>query len=519
MFVVVVVVVAVVLFFVWKSKRDKADMERWQARKAAREQEIAERKKDGEPQVCKKMPSFDPAAKGKMIVGPDGKNYPKKMVNDNYFMALYRSLANYEGDDKYETSPLFVMMSMEYHVRETYLSGFANLKPKDLDKDYVERGLECCYEVAENYAYSSMADDDMTQAEHYTIRRLEDRKRAMEGNGYYKNVYEISRDPEKALWFYEKPEYIRGKYTEYFDQCDVRFVHMTSRCWMQTAHICAAGQDVEKAKRLYSQAYTMFVVYSFEDQIMELIHAMTSGYPRNPEDYQDQAYNMLADWACSSNLGLAMYYEYVRYANKLDKKRLAESPKSVVALCMEQAEDNHYAAYLLGRAMLYGYGIPKDEVHGRKLLELAASDGCISALHLLAQLSTGCEEEEKKWNAALYRTVEMVAAECAPMREQLLQEGKFVSQRFVKDVRARLAEEAAKAEKAQQQAPAWKAEPDTEPGFTFPEQITERSTGVIWQRDLDYGVVAIYRNLDTAETKTLGRLEIERLQASGEVYM
>lgn len=517
---IIIIAALVVLFIIYKVKKDKADLEKYRQHKADRERALEERKKSGEPQVCMNMPSFDSSGKGKMIEGPDGKKYPKKVVEDNSFNAIYYFFIKDEEDyahKKYEISPLFCMIAMEHYVRENYISGFTWMKPKDLDKDYVEKGFNCIYEVAENYAYSSMAADDLTQAEHYTLRRLQDRKRALQGNGYYKNVYEIARDPQKALWFYEKPEYIRSKYTEYFNQMDVSYVFMSSRCRMQAAHIYAAGGDAEKAKTLYSQAYTIFVTYKQEDQIVELIHAMTSGYPVNPEEYQDQAYNMLADWACCSDLGLAMYYEYVLYANKLDKQRLAQSPEAVVSLCMEQAENNHYAAYLLGRAMFFGYGMPKDEKNGRSLLEVAAGNGCVSALYLLMQLSAGYDEDEKKWSAALKRTVKAIAAKCIPMREQLIQEGKFVSQKFVDRVRQRQAEEAAQAEDE-----AWEPEgtrdQETQPGFTFPTTITER-TGDIWTLDFNYGLVGIYRNMSTGATRTLNRLDIERLSVSSDMYL
>lgn len=56
------------------------------------------------------------------------------------------------------------------------------------------------------------------------------------------------------------------------------------------------------------------------------------------------------------------------------------------------------------------------------------------------------------------------------------------------------------------------------PAFQYPETIRWRD-GDIWNLDFDYGLVAIYRNADTGKSITLDRLDIQRLQASGDAFL
>lgn len=503
MFIVLIIVIVAVLIFL-KIKKDKAADARFAQEEAAWEQQVTERKKDGEPKVCTKMPSLD--AKGKTVTGPDGKSYPKAVLEKNYFSVIYDFFRNDAEDyahTKYECSPLFCMVAMEYYILEYFYGSFDWGKPETLTKEYVEKGMSCIYEVAENYAYPAMQDNDMIQAQHYLVRRMADRKRAMDGNGYYKNVYDIPVNLDKALSFYRMPDKLREKYTDYVGQVGKDCVIIMVKCWLQTAHIYSARQEAEKAKKLYSQVYQMAVRYSLDDMIMELIHALISGYPRNPADYQDHAYNILADWACTSDLGLAMYVEYVLHVNGLDKGRMAESPEEAVKLYREQAEKNHYAAYLLGQATLFGYGTAKDEANGRRMIEIAAKDGCISALYLLTQLSAGNLEESKKWQSALNQTVAAVATISGSAREELKKNGANVTKQLFAEIERSLTE----VERKRQT----EAEAEMQSDFTFPAAFCDENLNR-WERGEILLGFARYQCMSTGEIRILDRRDIERLE-------
>lgn len=503
MLIVIILVLVGVLVFL-KMKKDRAADARFLQEETAWEQQVAARKKDGEPKVCTKMPSLE--GKGKTVIGPDGKNYPKTVLEKNYYGVIrdfFREDAEDYAHAKYECSPLFCMAAMEYYILEYFYGSFDWGKPETLTREYVEKGISCIYEVAENYAYPAMQNNDMIQAQHYLVRRTADKKRAMEGNGYYKNVYEIPVNMDKALNFYRMPEKLREKYTDYVGQAGKDCVITMVKCWLQTAHIYSARQEAEKAKKLYSQVYQMAVRYSLDDMIMELIHALTSGYPRNPADYQDHAYNILADWACTSDLGLAMYVEYVLHINGLDKTRMAKSPEEAVKLYREQAESNHYAAYLLGQATLFGYGTAKDEAYGRRMIEIAAENGCIAALFALIQLSAESREESKKWQSDFEKTVAAVVAESGSVRDELKRSGKNVTEQRFSEIERSLAE----AERKRQT----EAAAETQEGFAFPVAFCDENLNR-WERgDVLLGV-ARYQCMSTGEIRNLDRRDIQRLE-------
>lgn len=510
MLIVLILLIAAVLIFL-KIKKDKAEEARFEQEKARREQEIAERKKDGEPKICTKMPLLE--GKGKTVTGPDGKSYPKAVLEKNYSGVIYNFFQEDAEDvlhKKYETSPLFCMAAMEYYVNTYYYGGFDYLKPEVFTKKYVEEGIYCIHEVAENYAYSALQDNDLIQAEHYLVRRMADRKRAMEGNGYYKNVYDIPVNMDKALIFYGEPDRLREKYTNYLSVIGTDCTITMVKCWLQTAHIYSAQGDAQKAKKLYSQVYQMAVHFSLDDLIMELMHALTSGYPRNPADYQDHAFNILADWACRSDLGLAAFVEYVLYVNGLDKSRMAKNPEEAFKLYEEQAENNHYAAYLLGLATLSGYGAAKDEAKGRRIIEIAAKDGCISALFLLIRLSAENKEEANTWQADLDKAVSVIAAESGAVRTELEQNGKSVTKQRFAEIKRDLAEAERKQrtgyEKASRQMEKTAAE--TQTGFTFPRFIYDGNENP-WELMNSGYDNATYYCQKTGETETFYKSDFE----------
>lgn len=93
-------------------------------------------------------------------------------------------------------------------------------------------------------------------------------------------------------------------------------------CKLQAAHILSAGlygvaKDIKKARGLYNQVFQLAQGYSQDEISAEVICVLIQGYPRDPEDYFVTAVNMMSDWACRSDLGLAMLIEYTQYASVL----------------------------------------------------------------------------------------------------------------------------------------------------------------------------------------------------------
>lgn len=458
--IIIVGVVIVVLMIVQNAKTNKEVNEKLRQEKEQREQAIRERKKDGEPKVTEALPSGAEAVE-EHLMGADGREYPDpRLFADTVVLANFGTM-EYQLKDKYEYSPVYCMLASEYYIKK-YAERLG--QPVEMHTTDQNRGIACIYELAENYAYSAPAEDDLVQADHYMTRRLEDRKRAMEGNGYYKNAYGFPANYGKAAEYYDLADAVYK--TGRIGQIDMKHAVLIAKCWMQSAHIYSATAkgvpgNIEKAKGLYDQAFQMAMRQSDEDMAVEIIHAITGGYPRHPETYITKVHNMLADWACRTDFGLAMYAEYIWYIDDLDRNRLAESPESAVALYRELAESNHYAAYMLGRAMLYGYGTAKDEAGGRRLLELAAEDGCVSALYLLKGLSCGNPEEEKKWNTALYGTIAVIASKCESVRASLKQSGKSVTEKAEADFKHKMAamrEQEQSAARTQRETAAWEPE-------------------------------------------------------------
>lgn len=473
---IIIVIIVAVIFF--KVKENKEFKEYQEKKQAEYEEKCRERKKNGEPSICEALPGGIEDNTNQTVTGPDGKLYPDTDFYD--LLVIKHNFSESYDDYKYEFSPVFCMLASERYIAEFVRDLRSDRAMLSMD---IETGIACIFELAENYAYPVPVDNDLTQAEYYTIRYLKDRHRAMEGNGYYKNAYGFPVNMEKALYYYELPEQFRVNFTEKISQIGNSYVFLMVKCWMQTAHIYSSGmqgirQDVQKAKQLYSQVFQMAMHYSLEDVAFGLIHALLDGFPRNPADYENIAYNMLADWACRSDFGLALYVEYILYVNELDKSVLMQSPEKVIRMCREQAEANHYAAYLLGRGLLYGYGTPKDETLGRELIELAASDGCVSALYLLTQLSIGNPEDEKKWKAALDKTVTVITEKCGYMRNVLEQNGKSVTKQRFEEIQSKLAEETAmklhrqaSAQDVNEQIPSQVSEPEQAQSFNFPQFI------------------------------------------------
>ena len=134
MLIVIILVLVGVLVFL-KMKKDRAADARFLQEETAWEQQVAARKKDGEPKVCTKMPSLE--GKGKTVIGPDGKNYPKTVLEKNYYGVIrdfFREDAEDYAHAKYECSPLFCMVAMEYYILEYFYGSFDWGKPETLTR-------------------------------------------------------------------------------------------------------------------------------------------------------------------------------------------------------------------------------------------------------------------------------------------------------------------------------------------------------------------------------------------------
>lgn len=235
--IVIVVIAAIVLFAVYKIKENKEYKESKRKEDEAWEKECQERKKNGEPSVCTKLPggAANPEEGEPVDIGVDGKSYAcAKLYSDSMVINNYRDTAYDFEHKKYECSPVFCMLAYEYHIAD-YVKRLTGANPMHIVD--IRTGLNCIFDLAESYAYPVAVNDDLTQADYYTIRRLKDRKRAMEGNGYYKNAYDFPIDTDKALSYFELLELLRIKCTDKLSEIGNYYTFILSRAWMQTAHL------------------------------------------------------------------------------------------------------------------------------------------------------------------------------------------------------------------------------------------------------------------------------------------
>lgn len=519
----IIIVAAVIAFILFQVKKHKEEKAREQQKAEERARTYAERKKSGNPSVSTAVPEGAAAhAKSEgagAIVGADGKEYPNSSYYLDHVALKYLSESPY-NDEKYEYSPIYEMLALEY-----YLSKFEERIRKldvlnDTDVDYAFKGI---YELAENYYYPSAGDDDLTHFMHYEVRYKKDWLRAMKGNGYYQNAYHISLDASKALEWYELSDAWFSKYGKKVVGKGEATVIKMARCKLQAAHILSAGlygvaKDTQKALGLYGQTFQLAAHYSQEEISAEVICALIQGYPRNPEDYVTSAVNMLADWACRSNLGLAMLIEYTRYASGLDKSLLAQSPESVARLCRSKGEENIYAGYLLGMAMISGYGTDCNPDAGMKVLEAAAEAGSVFAAYALWNLASDDKEKQTIRKKALDDLLTEVCAANGHIRTQLEAEGKNLT--AVQNIKIKeQVEEYVENErkKAREKYVKMLEDMEQEQGFSFPAIIHDAEMNRWELRDISAGL-ARYECMETGEIRTLDRLDIERLGATQGIW-
>ena len=514
-FIIIIAVVAFVLFQVTKHKKEKA-LEQQKAEERAKI--YAERKKNGNPSVSAAVPKGAAAyaeRKGTgTIVGVDGKEYPNSSY-DLEHVAIH-NLSTCSDDEQYEYSPVYGMLALEYYLRKFEGRLRKNDILNEIDVDNAFKGI---YELGENYYYPCAGSDDLTHFTHYEVRYKNDWLRAMNGNGYFQNTYNTPLDVSKALEWYELSDAWFSQYGEKVVGRGEPTAIKMARCKLQAAHILSAGlygvrKDTKRALGLYGQAFQLAAHYSQEEIQAEAVCALIQGYPRNPEDYFTSAVNMLTDWACRSDLGLAMFIEYTQYASKLDKGLLAQSPESVVQLCRSNAEDNIYAGYLLGVSMLSGYGTGRNPDAGMKILEVAAGAGSVFAAYALWQLASDDQEKQAIRKKALDELLASTSAANGHIRAQLEAEGKTLT--GAQSIKVK--EQAEKAfegrrRKAYEDYAKVLDEAEREQGFSFPAVIHDAEMNRWELMDISIGLVR-YQCMDTGEIKTLNRLDIERLSVT-----
>lgn len=507
-----IIIIALAIFIFIKIKNGKAEKELEKRKAEERAGIYAERKKTGNPSVSERIPGAAEAGAEMdgtgTITGADGKEYPNFSPSFNH-VAIHNLSDSSFDEEKYEYSPVYVMLAVEYYLRkfEERICTANVLNETDVDNAF--KGI---YELAENYYYPRADNNDLTHFIHYEVRYKKDWLRAMNGNGYYQNVYHIPIDASRALEWYELADTWFAKYGEkVIGKGECTAIRMM-RSKLQAAHILSAGlygiaKDTQKALGLYGQVFQVASHYSQEDMQAEVICAMIQGYPRNPEDYVTSAVNMLADWACRSDLGLAMLIEYTRYASRLDKKTLAQSPEAVVKLGSSMAEENVYAGYLLGMAMLSGYGIKKNQDGGMKMLDAAAAAGSVFAAYVLWQLAADDKEKQAARKEALDRQVEAVCSANGSLRALLEAEGKNLT--AVQKVKIK--EQVDKTEKQAYEEALRSIEQEQEQGFSFPAVIYDAELNR-WELGETLLGVATYWCMNTGEKRELDRLDIERLE-------
>lgn len=522
----ILIIIAVIAFIIYQIIQHKKDKERERQRAEERAKIIAERKKGGNPTFSTALP--DGAAeyaeyKGTgMLVGADGKEYPNSALHLDHVAVC--NLSGYEWDtERFEYSPIYGMLALEYHTKdfEERLQKYDALHETDVDNAF--QGI---YELGESYYYPTPGNDDLLHYMHYEVRYRKDWLRAMQGNGYYQNAYEFPVNASKALQWYEMSDAWYAKYREkVIGKGEATAIKM-ALCKLQAAHILSAGlygvaKDTQRAKGLYGQVFQLAQHYSQEELSAEVICALIQGYPRNPEDYVTSAVNMMSDWACRSDLGLAMLIEYTQYASRLDKTMLAQSPKSLMELCADKAEENLYAGYLLSVAMLCGYGTDRDTRNGMRILHLAAEAGSVFAAYALWQLASDDPKGQENYKKALDALVGTICRENGHIRDLLKAEGKNITDAREIRIKEQLdkQDEIKRKEAYEKYSKALKEqvqvhENNSEPEFEFPKYIYDNAENP-WELMNSGSDNASYYCQKTGETKMFYKSDFDVGSPSG----
>lgn len=515
-----IIILAVIAFIVYQLIQHKKDKEREREKAEERAKIIAERKKGGNPITSTALPEGAAAYaeyKGDAaLLGADGKEYPNSNVHLDQVAIANLYDRGKQDSDQFEYSPFYGMLALEYYVKEIEerIQKYGEVHETDADCSF-----KAFYELGESYYYPLPGNDDLLHYMHYEARFKKDWLRAMQGNGYYKNAYDFPIDASKALQWFELSDAWFAKYREkVIGKGEATAIKMAF-CKLQAAHILSAGlygvaKDTKQAKALYNQAFELAQHYSQEEISVEVICAMIQGYPRNPEDYFVTAVNMMSDWACRSNLGLVMLIEYTQYGSKLDQKKLAESPESLVELCFNNVEENLYAGYLLAMALLCGYGMERNTESGMRILRLAAESGSVFAAYALWQLASDDPKEQETCKKALDSLVDRISSQNGHIRDRLVAEGKNITDDRKAQIRERLEEEAEqeRREAEERYAEALKAQ-EEDLKFSFPAVIHDAELHR-WELGSVYFGVARYECMDTGAVRYLDRLNIERLSVT-----
>ena len=376
------IILLILLVIVWKGVRGKKRKEKAELR-AKQQAEAAARKKaerearlvKGEPVECTAVPSLE-SSQAETAVGPNGKTYqiPRRSEYD-YFLGCW--------------DPVFRLLTAEHYAERMY-QDFIKYRIADSDTRAL---VNCILFAAESYAYGTADPSDLYQSERALIRRIEDRARALEDDGYLHNAY-VPVDMDKAIHYYKLLENMMSHQDKIGDLGDATIYRMM-RAWAELGHLYGYQKKEKESRRYYDMGFRGVA----NDELLQLdvLHAMMAGYPRNPETYSNMLAAMMVDWIKSGKpLAIMMGgFEYASF-EKLDKARLAASPEEAVKVYTEGMEnDDVYCTYMLGRCALYGYGREQDTNYGWTCLETAAKLKSVSAASLLVKLSAGDAERQK----------------------------------------------------------------------------------------------------------------------------
>ena len=376
------IILLILLVIVWKVVGGKKRKEKAELR-AKQEAEAAARKKaerearlvKGEPVECTAVPSLE-SSQAETAVGPNGKTYqiPRRSEYD-YFLGCW--------------DPVFRLLTAEHYAERMY-QDFIKYRIADSDTRAL---VNCILFAAESYAYGTADPSDLYQSERALIRRIEDRARALEDDGYLHNAY-VPVDMDKAIHYYKLLENMMSHQDKIGELGDATIYRMM-RAWAELGHLYGYQKKEKESRRYYDMGFRGVA----NDELLQLdvLHAMMAGYPRNPETYSNMLAAMMVDWIKSGKpLAIMMGgFEYASF-EKLDKARLAASPEEAVKVYTEGMEnDDVYCTYMLGRCALYGYGREQDTNYGWTCLETAAKLKSVSAASLLVKLSAGDAERQK----------------------------------------------------------------------------------------------------------------------------
>lgn len=520
------IILAVIAFIVYQLIQHKKDKERERQKAEERAKIIAERKKGENPISSEQLPDgaadYAEYKEDGTLVGADGKEYPNSSVHLNR-VALANLYDHGLDTDRFEYSPFYGMLALEYYTKSFVerLQKYGEVNDVDADKAF-----KALYELGESYYYALPGNDDLLHYMHYEVRFRKDWLRAMQGNGYYANAYDFPVDASKALQWYEMADAWYAKYREKVIGKGEATAIKIAFCKLQAAHILSAGlygvaKDTKRANMLYNQTFQLAQHYSQEEISAEVICAMIQGYPRNPEDYFVSAVNMMADWACRSNLGLAMLIEYTQYGSRLDKKKLAESPESLAELCIAEGGENLFAGYLSAIALLCGYGVERNTESGMNILHLMAESGSVFAAYALWKFASNDQKEQEACKKALDDLVEAIGRENGHIRKSLETEGRNLTAIHEVKMKKELDEQAERARKEayDKYANAWKTQEqkykdNSEADFEFPRFLYDGEENP-WELMNSGSDNASYYCQKTGETKMFYKSDFDVGSPSG----